>query len=77
MCSLHDRTNHLGISKEEGLLFPQRLHRDKQHLDDSLAAGLPPLHHRPTQLQVSNSRNSHEEKHAKLAAHKLARRLNV
>ncbi|XP_021568153.1 protein GRINL1A isoform X2 [Carlito syrichta] len=67
------------ISSEE------RRRRDKQHLDDITAARLLPLHHMPTQLlSVEESlalqkqqKQNYEEMQAKLAAQKLAERLNI
>ncbi|EMP38984.1 GRINL1A complex locus protein 1 [Chelonia mydas] len=67
------------ISEEERRL------RDKKHLDDITAARLPPLHHAPTQLlSVEESialqtqqKEIYEEMQAKLAAQKLAERLNI
>lgn len=67
------------ISSEE------RRRRDKQHLDDITAARLLPLHHMPTQLlSIEESlalqqqqQQSYEEMQAKLAAQKLAERLNI
>ncbi|XP_068819788.1 protein GRINL1A isoform X2 [Capricornis sumatraensis] len=67
------------ISSEE------RRHRDRKHLDDITAARLLPLHHLPTQLlSIEESlalqrqqKQSYEEIQAKLAAQKLAERLNI
>lgn len=67
------------ISSEERRL------RDKKHLDDITAARLLPLHHMPTQLlSIEESvalqkqqKQSYEEMQAKLAAQKLAERLNI
>ncbi|XP_048187813.1 protein GRINL1A [Perognathus longimembris pacificus] len=67
------------ISSEE------RRRRDKQHLDDITAARLLPLHHLPTQLLPieeslalqKQQKQSYEEMQAKLAAQKLAERLNI
>ncbi|XP_045142409.1 protein GRINL1A [Echinops telfairi] len=63
----------------------ERLRRDKKHLDDITAARLLPLHHLPTQLlSIEESlalqkqqKQSYEEMQAKLAAQKLAERLNI
>ncbi|KAF5925394.1 protein GRINL1A [Diceros bicornis minor] len=63
----------------------ERRRRDKQHLDDITAARLLPLHHLPTQLlSIEESlalqkqqQQSYEEMQAKLAAQKLAERLNI
>ncbi|XP_037689787.1 protein GRINL1A isoform X1 [Choloepus didactylus] len=67
------------ISSEE------RRQRDKKHLDDITAARLLPLHHMPTQLlSIEESlalqkqqKQNYEEMQAKLAAQKLAERLNI
>ncbi|XP_010835112.1 PREDICTED: protein GRINL1A [Bison bison bison] len=67
------------ISSEE------RRRRDRKHLDDITAARLLPLHHLPTQLlSIEESlalqrqqKQSYEEIQAKLAAQKLAERLNI
>ncbi|XP_036758904.2 protein GRINL1A [Manis pentadactyla] len=63
----------------------ERRHRDKKHLDDITAARLLPLHHLPAQLlSVEDSlalqkqqKQNYEEMQAKLAAQKLAERLNI
>ncbi|XP_005393903.1 PREDICTED: protein GRINL1A [Chinchilla lanigera] len=63
----------------------ERRRRDKQHLDDITAARLLPLHHLPTQLlSIGESlalqqqqKQNYEEMQAKLAAQKLAERLNI
>ncbi|XP_023491113.2 protein GRINL1A [Equus caballus] len=63
----------------------ERRRREKQHLDDITAARLLPLHHLPTQLlSIEESlalqkqqKQSYEEMQAKLAAQKLAERLNI
>ncbi|KAF6351633.1 hypothetical protein mRhiFer1_010142 [Rhinolophus ferrumequinum] len=63
----------------------ERRRRDKQHLDDITAARLLPLHHMPAQLlSIEESlalqkqqKQSYEEMQAKLAAQKLAERLNI
>lgn len=63
----------------------ERRLRDKQHLDDITAARLLPLHHMPAQLlSIEESlalqkqqKQSYEEMQAKLAAQKLAERLNI
>ncbi|XP_077604106.1 protein GRINL1A [Crocuta crocuta] len=63
----------------------ERRLRDKKHLDDITAARLLPLHHLPTQLlSIEESvalqkqqKQSYEEMQAKLAAQKLAERLNI
>ena len=67
------------ISSEE------RRRRDRKHLDDITAARLLPLHHLPTQLlSIEESlalqrqqKQSYEEIQSKLAAQKLAERLNI
>ncbi|XP_008845676.1 protein GRINL1A [Nannospalax galili] len=63
----------------------ERRRRDKQHLDDITAARLLPLHHLPAQLlSIEESlalqkqqKQNYEEMQAKLAAQKLAERLNI
>ncbi|XP_047394522.1 protein GRINL1A [Sciurus carolinensis] len=63
----------------------ERRRRDKQHLDDITAARLLPLHHLPAQLlSIEDSlelqkqqKQNYEEMQAKLAAQKLAERLNI
>lgn len=75
----HPRGRGPPVSSEE------RQHRDKQHLDDITAARLLPLHHLPTQLlSIEESlalqqqqKQNYEEMQAKLAAQKLAERLNI
>ncbi|XP_066132158.1 protein GRINL1A [Saccopteryx bilineata] len=75
----HQQTRGPPVSSEE------RRRRDKQHLDDITAARLLPLHHMPTQLlSIEESlalqqqqKQSYEELQAKLAAQKLAERLNI
>uniref|UniRef100_A0A286XDM2 DNA-directed RNA polymerase II subunit GRINL1A n=1 Tax=Cavia porcellus TaxID=10141 RepID=A0A286XDM2_CAVPO len=75
----HCRRGESPVSSEE------RRHRDKQHLDDITAARLLPLHHLPAQLLTIEEslalqwqqKQSYEEMQAKLAAQKLAERLNV
>ncbi|XP_023607374.1 protein GRINL1A isoform X1 [Myotis lucifugus] len=77
--SRHPQRRGSPISPEE------RLRRDKQHLDDITAARLLPLHHLPAQLlSIEESsalqqqqKQSYEEMQAKLAAQKLAERLNI
>ncbi|KAM6201055.1 protein GRINL1A [Rhynchocyon petersi] len=67
------------ISSEE------RRRRDREHLDDITAARLLPLHHMPTQLlSIEESltlqkqqKQHYEEMQAKLAAQKLAEKLNI
>ncbi|KAM6388584.1 protein GRINL1A [Pluvialis apricaria] len=67
------------ISTEERRL------RDKKHLNDITAARLPPLHHSPAKLlSIEESiaiqiqqKEAYEEMQAKLAAQKLAERLNI
>lgn len=75
--------------RQEGRASPvsseERRRRDKQHLDDITAARLLPLHHLPAQLlSIEESlalqkqqKQSYEEMQAKLAAQKLAERLNI
>uniref|UniRef100_A0A8D1B089 DNA-directed RNA polymerase II subunit GRINL1A n=1 Tax=Sus scrofa TaxID=9823 RepID=A0A8D1B089_PIG len=80
----HDSVSHCQgrgspISSEE------RRRLDRKHLDDITAARLLPLHHMPTQLlSIEESlalqkqqKQSYEEMQAKLAAQKLAERLNI
>ncbi|XP_009871841.1 PREDICTED: protein GRINL1A, partial [Apaloderma vittatum] len=63
----------------------ERRLRDKKHLNDITAARLPPLHHSPAKLlSIEESiaiqmqqKEAYEEMQAKLAAQKLAERLNV
>ncbi|XP_075388457.1 protein GRINL1A [Tenrec ecaudatus] len=63
----------------------ERLRRDKKHLDDITAARLLPLHHLPAQLLSledslalqKQQKQSYEEMQAKLAAQKLAEKLNI
>ncbi|XP_023084369.1 protein GRINL1A [Piliocolobus tephrosceles] len=77
--SSHRQKSGSPISSEE------RRRRDKQHLDDITAARLLPLHHMPTQLlSIEESlalqkqqKQNYEEMQAKLAAQKLAERLNI
>ncbi|XP_051484974.1 myocardial zonula adherens protein isoform X3 [Apus apus] len=63
----------------------ERRLRDKKHLNDITAARLPPLHHAPAKLlpieesiaiQIQQ-KEAYEEMQAKLAAQKLAERLNI
>ncbi|XP_010167537.1 protein GRINL1A, partial [Antrostomus carolinensis] len=63
----------------------ERRLRDKKHLNDITAARLPPLHHSPAKLlSIEESiaiqiqqKEAYEETQAKLAAQKLAERLNI
>ncbi|KFP00905.1 Myocardial zonula adherens protein, partial [Calypte anna] len=63
----------------------ERRRRDKKHLNDITAARLPPLHHSPAKLlSIEESiaiqmqqKEAYEEMQAKLAAQKLAERLNI
>ncbi|XP_061203481.1 myocardial zonula adherens protein [Neopsephotus bourkii] len=63
----------------------ERRLRDKKHLNEITAARLPPLHHSPTKLlSIEESiaiqiqqKAVYEEMQAKLAAQKLAERLNI
>uniref|UniRef100_A0A8C6ZSF3 Myocardial zonula adherens protein n=1 Tax=Nothoprocta perdicaria TaxID=30464 RepID=A0A8C6ZSF3_NOTPE len=68
------------------LMTPEeRRLRDKKHLNDITAARLPPLHHAPAKLlSIEESiaiqiqqKEAYEEMQAKLAAQKLAERLNI
>ncbi|MBN3287245.1 MYZAP protein, partial [Polyodon spathula] len=72
--------------RPESQLSPaERLLRDKKHLDDITASRLPPLHHLPTQLLSmeesaalqQRQKKKYEEVQAKVAAQKLAEKLNV
>ncbi|XP_012657417.1 protein GRINL1A [Otolemur garnettii] len=71
--------------RESPISSEERRRRDKQHLDDITAARLLPLHHMPAQLlSIEESlalqkqqKQSYEEMQAKLAAQKLAERLNI
>lgn len=75
----HCLTGQSPVSSEE------RRRRDKQHLDDITAARLLPLHHLPSQLLTieeslalqQQQKQNYEEMQAKLAAQKLAERLNI
>nr|XP_002717756.1 protein GRINL1A [Oryctolagus cuniculus] len=70
---------------ESPVASEERRRRDKQHLDDITAARLLPLHHLPTQLlSIEESlalqkqqKQNYEEMQAKLAAQKLAEKLNI
>ncbi|KAI6057295.1 GCOM1 [Marmota monax] len=70
---------------ESPVSLAERRRRDKQHLDDITAARLLPLHHLPAQLlSIEDSlalqkqqKQNYEEMQAKLAAQKLAERLNI
>ncbi|KAM6150082.1 DNA-directed RNA polymerase II subunit GRINL1A isoform 4-T4 [Erethizon dorsatum] len=72
-------------SGESPVSSEERRRRDKQHLDDITAARLLPLHHLPAQLLTieeslalqRQQKQSYEEMQAKLAAQKLAERLNI
>ncbi|XP_075620170.1 myocardial zonula adherens protein isoform X2 [Balearica regulorum gibbericeps] len=63
----------------------ERRLRDKKHLNDITAARVPPLHHSPAKLlSIEESiaiqiqqKEAYEEMQAKLAAQKLAERLNI
>ncbi|XP_009319859.1 PREDICTED: myocardial zonula adherens protein-like [Pygoscelis adeliae] len=63
----------------------ERRLREKKHLNDITAARLPPLHHSPAKLlSIEESiaiqirqKEAYEEMQAKLAAQKLAERLNI
>ncbi|XP_023568428.1 protein GRINL1A [Octodon degus] len=70
---------------ESPISSEERRRRDKQHLDDVTAARLLPLHHLPSQLLTieeslalqRQQKQNYEEMQAKLAAQKLAERLNI
>ncbi|XP_010282217.1 PREDICTED: protein GRINL1A, partial [Phaethon lepturus] len=67
------------------LTTEERRLRDKKHLNDITAARLPPLHHSPAKLlSIEESiaiqiqqKEAYEEMQGKLAAQKLAERLNI
>lgn len=79
-----DSTGHCQ-TPESPVSWEERRRRDKQHLDDITAARLLPLRHMPAQLlSIEESlalqklqKQSYEEMQAKLAAQKLAERLNI
>uniref|UniRef100_A0A8C5T7P3 DNA-directed RNA polymerase II subunit GRINL1A n=1 Tax=Malurus cyaneus samueli TaxID=2593467 RepID=A0A8C5T7P3_9PASS len=84
---LHLQGNYSSHCLELGSPIPpeERRLRDKKHLDDITAARLPPLHHSPAKLlpieesiaiQIQQ-KEAYEEMQAKLAAQKLAERLNI
>lgn len=81
----HDPSGHQQRRASSPVSSEERRRRDKQHLDDITAARLLPLHHMPAQLlSVEESlalqkqqKQSYEEMQAKLAAQKLAERLNI
>ncbi|KAM4829753.1 protein GRINL1A [Thomomys bottae] len=80
----NDSTGHCQRG-EPSVSSEERRRRDKQHLDDITAARLLPLHHLPTQLlSIEESlalqkqqKQNYEEMQAKLAAQKLAEKLNI
>nr|KAF6501989.1 hypothetical protein HJG59_014552 [Molossus molossus] len=63
----------------------ERRRKERQHLDDITAARLLPLHHMPAQLLSmeeslalqEQQKQSYEEMQARLAAQKLAEKLNI
>ncbi|XP_006141846.1 myocardial zonula adherens protein isoform X2 [Tupaia chinensis] len=79
-----DTSSH-GQREESPVSSEERRRRDKQHLDDITAARLLPLPHLPTQLlSIEESlalqkqqKQNYEEMQAKLAAQKLAEKLNI
>ncbi|XP_036591635.1 protein GRINL1A [Trichosurus vulpecula] len=81
----HDSPSHSPQRKASPVSVEERRRRDKKHLDDITAARLPPLHHMPTQLLSmeeslviqKQQKQNYEEIQAKLAAQKLAERLNI
>ncbi|XP_068954248.1 protein GRINL1A [Petaurus breviceps papuanus] len=81
----HDSPGHSPQRRESPVSVEERRRRDKKHLDDMTAARLPPLHHLPTQLLSmeeslviqKQQKQNYEEIQAKLAAQKLAERLNI
>ncbi|KAJ6664372.1 hypothetical protein lerEdw1_008591 [Lerista edwardsae] len=72
-------------SPSSSISAEERRQRDKKHLDDITAARLPPLHHTPTQLlSIAESiaiqlqqKEAYEEMQGKLAAQKLAEKLDI
>ncbi|KAK2103099.1 DNA-directed RNA polymerase II subunit GRINL1A, partial [Saguinus oedipus] len=74
-----------GDCQKRSVSAEERRRRERQHLDDVTAARLLPLHHSPAQLlSIEESlalqrqqKRSYEEMQAKLAAQKLAERLNI
>ncbi|XP_020837405.2 protein GRINL1A [Phascolarctos cinereus] len=81
----HDSPSHSPQRKASPISVEERRRRERQHLDDITAARLPPLHHMPTQLLSmeesliiqKQQKQNYEEIQAKLAAQKLAERLNI
>ncbi|XP_074090684.1 protein GRINL1A [Macrotis lagotis] len=81
----HDSPSHSPQRRESPISAEERRRRDKKHLDDITAARLPPLHHMPTLLLSmeeslaiqKQQKQNYEEIQAKLAAQKLAERLNI
>lgn len=81
---LNDSSSHCQ-RKGSPISVEERRRRDKKHLDDITAARLLPLHHTPAQLlSIEESlvlqkqqKQNYEEIQAKLAAQKLAERLNI
>ncbi|XP_044521238.1 LOW QUALITY PROTEIN: protein GRINL1A [Gracilinanus agilis] len=77
--------SHSPQRRESPISVEERRRRDKKHLDDITAARLPPLYHMPTQLLSmeeslaiqKQQKQNYEEIQAKLAAQKLAERLNI
>uniref|UniRef100_A0A8D0HK90 DNA-directed RNA polymerase II subunit GRINL1A n=1 Tax=Sphenodon punctatus TaxID=8508 RepID=A0A8D0HK90_SPHPU len=89
---LESRAKNPVVKKEKfktntgSLISPEeRRLRDKKHLDDITSARIPPLHHTPAQLlSIEESiaiqkqqKEVYEEMQAKLAAQKLAEKLNI
>ncbi|XP_030047513.1 protein GRINL1A [Microcaecilia unicolor] len=77
--------SHSSSRVESPVSAEERRDREKKHLDDISAARLPPLRHMPTQLLPLEEsmklqqlqKQSYEEMQAKIAAQRLAERLNV
>ncbi|XP_051829668.1 DNA-directed RNA polymerase II subunit GRINL1A-like [Antechinus flavipes] len=81
----HDSPSHSPQRTKSPVSMEERRRRDKKHLDDITAARLPLLHHMPTQLLPmeeslaiqKQQKQNYEEIQGKLAAQKLAERLNI
>ncbi|XP_074150727.1 protein GRINL1A [Sminthopsis crassicaudata] len=81
----HNSPSHSPQRIESPVSMEEKRRRDKKHLDDITAARLPPLHHMPTQLLPmeeslaiqKQQKQNYEEIQGKLAAQKLAERLNI
>ncbi|XP_072471841.1 protein GRINL1A isoform X2 [Notamacropus eugenii] len=81
----YESPGHSPQRRESPVSVEERKRREKKHLDDITAARLPPLHHMPAQLLSmeeslviqKQQKQNYEEIQAKLAAQKLAERLNI